>query len=51
MYAGSTALSHVAGARLQGYIVPAMPEKSAVQKFQMQADFIRERMRALQVPA
>ncbi len=33
----------------KGCIVPPLPEKSAVQKWQMQADFIEERRRALQV--
>jgi sorting nexin-1/2 len=33
----------------KGTIVPALPEKSAVQKFQMQTDFIEQRRRALQV--
>ena len=32
-----------------GIIVPPLPEKSAVQKFQMTADFIEQRRRALQV--
>ncbi len=33
----------------KGCIVPALPEKSAVQKFQMSLDFIEQRRRALQV--
>lgn len=33
----------------RGIIVPPLPEKSAVQKFQMTADFIEQRRRALQV--
>jgi len=32
----------------KGVIVPALPEKSAVQKFQMSLDFIEQRRRALQ---
>ena len=34
---------------LIGIIVPPLPEKSAVQKFQMTAEFIEQRRRALQV--
>jgi hypothetical protein len=33
----------------RGVIVPPLPEKSAVQKFQMSAEFVEERRRALQV--
>ena len=33
----------------QGVIVPPLPEKSAVQKFQMSAEFIDQRRKALQV--
>ena len=33
----------------RGVIVPPLPEKSAVQKFQMGAEFVEERRRALQV--
>jgi sorting nexin-1/2 len=33
----------------KGCIIPALPEKSAVQKFQMSAEFISHRQRALQV--
>lgn len=33
----------------KGVIVPALPEKNAVQKFQMATDFIEQRRRALQV--
>lgn len=32
-----------------GIIVPPLPEKSAVQKFQMTSEFIEQRRRALQV--
>ena len=32
----------------KGCIVPALPEKSAMQKFQMSLDFIEQRRRALQ---
>lgn len=32
-----------------GIIVPPLPEKSTVQKFQMTSDFIEQRRRALQV--
>jgi len=35
--------------RNKGIIVPALPEKSAVQKFQMSTEFIEQRRRALQV--
>ncbi len=33
----------------KGHIVPPLPEKSAVQKYQMATDFIEQRRRALQV--
>lgn len=33
----------------KGVIMPCLPEKSAVQKFQMATDFIEQRRRALQV--
>ncbi|GAX81957.1 hypothetical protein CEUSTIGMA_g9385.t1 [Chlamydomonas eustigma] len=35
--------------RHKGVIIPPLPEKSAVQKFQMGTDFIEQRRRALQV--
>mmetsp|Transcript_17343 Transcript_17343/g.29662 ORF Transcript_17343/g.29662 Transcript_17343/m.29662 type:complete len:437 (-) Transcript_17343:572-1882(-) len=36
-------------ARYKGCIVPSLPEKSVAQKFQLKADFITMRMRALEV--
>ena len=39
------------GEKHRGCILPALPEKSTVQKFQMQADFLEQRRRALQVRA
>ncbi|CAG9460656.1 unnamed protein product [Pedinophyceae sp. YPF-701] len=33
----------------RGIVIPALPEKSAVQKFQMQDEFVEDRRRALQV--
>lgn len=33
----------------KGVIIPPLPEKNAVQKFQMQTEFIEQRRRALQV--
>lgn len=33
----------------KGIIIPPLPEKNAVQKFQMSQEFIEERRRALQV--
>lgn len=35
----------------KGVIIPPLPEKNAVQKYQMQTDFIEQRRRALQVRA
>ena len=32
-----------------GIIIPPLPEKSTMQKFQMTSDFIEQRRRALQV--
>lgn len=42
-------LQHKLQQRHKGVIIPPLPEKSTVQKFQMAADFIESRRRALQV--
>lgn len=33
----------------RGVIIPPLPEKNAVQKFQMSSEFVEDRRRALQV--
>lgn len=42
-------LHHQLTEKNKGIIVPALPEKSAMQKFQMSTEFIEQRRRALQV--
>lgn len=44
-----THLEHMLAEKNKGVIIPPLPEKNAVQKFQMSTEFIEDRRRALQV--
>lgn len=44
-----THLEHMLSEKNKGVIIPPLPEKNAVQKFQMSTEFIEDRRRALQV--